>query len=126
MSAGIDIGLKFVGIRFPYKADLYMNELSHGLDTDIPDREFNYDIYTNVYSSLDSLVNVLSGYFGVFVEIEYVVDSTTYRQTLFSWDGYSMSGNLERTGELSDGEEEHVVIPVRALYGLAHKLYNHP
>lgn len=123
VSAGIDIGLKFVGLRFPYETDLFLSERTQMVDGDDPDREFNYDIHTNVYSSLDYKINVLSGYFGAFVEIEYVIDSTTYRQTLFSWDGYNVSGNIDRTGEFDDGVKLHVKLPVRALYGLAHKMY---
>lgn len=123
VSAGIDIGLKFVGLRFPYETDLFISQRPQMAEGNDPDREFNYDIHTNVYSSLDQTVTVLSGYFGAFVEIEYVIDSTTYRQTLFSWDGYNTSGNLDRTGELEDGEKIPVKLPVRALYGLAHKLY---
>jgi hypothetical protein len=121
VSAGVDIGLKFISLRFPYETKLFLSERNQAGD---PDREFNYDVHTNVYSSLDYQLSVLAGYFGVFVEIDYTVGSSTYRQTLFSWDGYNASGNLDRVGTFDDEVKFPVKIPVRALYGLANKRLN--
>jgi hypothetical protein len=118
VSAGVEVGLKFVGVRFPYGANLSITE-HNGTANDIP---FNYDINVNAYNNLDQELTLLSGFFGAFVKIEYVFDSDTYRQTLFSWDGIRFSGNVDRVGKEEDGEIVPLSVPVRALYGLSKNL----
>ncbi len=119
VSAGIDIGIKFIGIRFPYNANLFVSQnSSDNLDEDKP---FNYDIHAQVFSNLDQEVSLLSGYFGAFVEIDYFFGSETYRQTLFSWDGYNYSGNLDQVAAKG---EKPVKIPLRALYTLSQDYLN--
>lgn len=119
ISAGVDIGLKFVGLRFPYETDLFISRYSSS-NNDV-DRLFNYDIHSNTFSSLDQELRLLSGFFGAFVKVEYVVGDDTYRQTLFSWDGYKFNGNLSRVGTLVEDEAIPLKIPIRALYTLAKK-----
>jgi len=122
VSAGIDIGLKFVGIRYPYEFQGYLSQNSTENPANLAaDKKFNYDIHTQVLSNLDQEITLLSGFFGAFVEVEYVVDSTTYRQTLFSWDGIRFDDNLDRVGLINSDGRFPVKIPVRALYSLAEK-----
>lgn len=121
ISAGVETGLKFIGIQFPYSANLSVSQLNGTAD----DRPFNYDIYVNAYNNLDQEITLLSGFFGAFVKIEYIFDSDTYRQTLFSWDGIKFNGNVDRVGQYIDGEIVPLAVPVRALYGLSKSVYNH-
>jgi hypothetical protein len=114
ISAGVDVGLKFIGISFPYTANLALSQ-GNGTADDIP---FNYDINIKAYSNLDQEITLLSGYLGAFVKIEYIIDSNTYRQTLFSWDGIRFTGNIDRVGS----QEVPFSVPVRALYGLSQNL----
>jgi hypothetical protein len=121
ISAGVETGLKFIGIRFPYSTNLSVSQANGTVD----DRPFNYDIYVNAYNNLDQEITLLSGFFGAFVKIEYIFDSDTYRQTLFSWDGIKFNGNVDRVGQYIDGEIVPLAVPVRALYGLSKSVYNH-
>ncbi len=119
ISAGVETGLKFVGVRFPYTANLSITQNNGTAD----DRPFNYDIFVNAYNNLDQNITLLSGYFGAFVKIEYIFDSDTYRQTLFSWDGITFNGNVDRVGKNQDGVITPLSVPVKALYGLSKNLY---
>ena len=119
ISAGVETGLRFIGIRFPYTTEL---SISQNIGT-ADDRSFNYDIYVNAYNNLDQEITLLSGFFGAFVKIEYIFDSNTYRQTLFSWDGIKFTGNLDRLGQNIDGSITPLAVPVKALYGLSKSLY---
>lgn len=121
ISAGVETGLKFIGIRFPYSTKLSVSQANGTVN----DRPFNYDIYVNAYNNLDQEITLLSGFFGAFVKIEYIFDSDTYRQTLFSWDGIKFNGNVDRVGQNIDGEIVPLAVPVRALYGLSKSVYNH-
>jgi len=120
ISAGVDIGLKFIGISFPYSTQLSITQGNGTAD----DRPFNYDIFVNVYNNLDQNLTLLSGYFGAFVKVEYLFGSDTYRQTLFSWDGIKFGGNVDRVGQNIDDVITPLAVPVKALYGLSESLYD--
>jgi|GEM_PF-3732289 len=119
VSAGVETGLKFVGVRFPYNAQLSVTQ-KNGIPQD---RLFNYDVNVNAFNNLDQELTLLSGFFGAFVKIEYVIGSDTYRQTLFSWDGIRFGGNVDRVGHLGEDGITPLSVPVRALYGLSKNRY---
>ena len=110
---------KFVGVRFPYNAQLSVTQ-KNGIPQD---RLFNYDVNVNAFNNLDQEITLLSGFFGAFVKIEYVIGSDTYRQTLFSWDGIRFGGNVDRVGHLGEDGITPLSVPVRALYGLSKNRY---
>ena len=120
ISAGVETGLKFVSVRFPYTANLSITQNNGTVD----DKLFNYDVNVNAYNNLDQEITLLSGFFGAFVKIEYIFDSDTYRQTLFSWDGIRFAGNVDRVGRQTPDGLKPMSVPVRALYGLSQSLYN--
>lgn len=119
ISAGVEMGLKFIGIRFPYTTQLSVSQNNGTGD----DRPFNYDIEVNAYNNLDQEITLLSGFFGAFIKVEYIIGSDTYRQTLFSWDGIQFTGNLDRVGQNIDNTIIPLSVPVKALYGLSQSLY---
>lgn len=111
VSAGVDLGLKFAHISFPYIVELSVSQYN-GQAVDI---DFNYDLWAKAHNSLFQETTLLSGYFGAFVKLEYLVGSDTYHQKLFSWDGIKFSGEIDSLAT----SEVPFSAPIRALNGLA-------
>lgn len=111
ITAGVDLGLKFAHVSFPYTANLSVSENNGPAG----DAEFNYDIWVKVNNSLEQQTTLLAGYFGAFVKLHYLVGSDTYHQKLFGWDGIKFNGTINSLAT----PENPFNAPIRALNGLA-------